>query len=279
MLNIFFIYIRMSLDYIRSLLLGSLYKEKTINSVITENEIKELSDKLKVDEEVIIKLCKLYTYEEDEENARKETIYILKESSKEKISKEDICIKLNHKRKRYTFKTFSYFDNVNIIIDKFTHLLLGEALYYDILNQKLTDKHSILSLITPTKELNKEEIYNICRIEDLLKAVKLHYLILYNKDIPNYLYKYANNACLSSCIQTNFLQGVVNIINYVEITPDNIIECSKRVKYDSINMLIIFKLLLDNYKFLIPKIVKEILINSKNTEALDLIADKEFELT
>jgi len=260
----------MSLDYIRSLLLGTLYKEKTINSAITENEIKELSDKLKVDKEVIIKLCKLYTYDEDFENVNGLII-------NRNIIND--YIKLNNKLKQYTFKTFSYFDNVNRIIDNFTHLLLGEELYYNILNEKITDKDSILSLITPTEELNKEEIYKICRIDDLLKTVKLHYLILYNKDIPNHLYKYANNTCLSSCIQRNFLEGVVNIINYVEITPDNIIECSKRVKYDSINMLIIFKVLLDNYKFLIPKIVKEFLINSKNTKALELISDKEFELT
>jgi len=93
------------------------------------------------------------------------------------------------------------------------------------------------------------------------------------------MYKYADDTCLHISIQRMEVEKVRKIINYVQVTKDHIISCVKLISPLDTLPVEIFKILLDNYEFLIPKIVKEILLTFKNDLALDLISHKEFELT
>jgi hypothetical protein len=157
--------------------------------------------------------------------------------------------------------------------------MIGEYLYKDINNKEIYKKEDIISKLKPTKEFTSEEIYNICKIDDLINTVKLRYDLINGLYISEEMYKYADDSCLDICIQRIELEHVRKIINYVQVSKDHIINCVKLISPLDKLSVEIFKVLLDNYEFLIPKIVKETLLIFKNDLALELISDKEFELT
>jgi hypothetical protein len=157
--------------------------------------------------------------------------------------------------------------------------MIGEYLYKDINNKQIYKKEDIISKLKPTKEFTPEEIYNICKIDHLINTVNLRFYLNNGSDISDEMYKYADDTCLHISIQRMEVEKVRKIINYVQVTKDHIISCVKLISPLDTLPVEIFKILLDNYEFLIPKIVKEILLTFKNDLALDLISHKEFELT
>ena len=170
-------------------------------------------------------------------------------------------------------------NNINILFYHFRKTMIGEYLYKDINNKQIYKKEDIISKLKPTKEFTAEEIYNICKIDSLINTVNLTFSLTDGANISDEMYKYADDTCLHICIRRMELEKVRKIINYVQVTKDHIITCVKLISPLDTLSVEIFKVLLDNYEFPIPMIVEETLLTFKNDLALELIADKEFELT